>query len=140
MKKLLFCLSLLAAFSITSCEREVIGEEREQGRSQSGDNLGDDYSRPGQFDECAGVSIARFENEAEFTKTIVEPLVISDDCDCIVSGVVKYTATDRSGTRASVDYGDGECDDWAIVKTCENGSCEDGGSGTCRVELDCEVL
>ena len=57
----------------------------------------------------------------DYTKIIVEPLVSIDDCDFIVSGIIKYFKGDK--WIATVDYGDGECDDIA-TKYWDGGSKE----------------
>jgi len=56
-------------------------------------------------------------------KFIYEPIVISDDCNCIVSGKVKYLKDCK--TIALIDYGNGDCDNIATKIVCKNGSCFD---------------
>jgi len=55
---------------------------------------------------------------SKYKKVIVEPLVKSDDCDYIVAGVIKYFEDKK--WVATVDYGDGTCDDIA-TKTTKDG-------------------
>ena len=59
-------------------------------------------------------------------KFIYEPIVISEDCNCIVAGKVKYL--ENCETVALIHYGDGSCDNIATKIICENGECynEDG--------------
>ena len=46
-----------------------------------------------------------------YKKSILIPLVKIDDCDYIVEGEIEYI---KNGTVvATVDYGDGQCDDIA---------------------------
>ena len=55
-----------------------------------------------------------------YKKVIIEPIVISDDCGFIVSGIIKYYDYKSGDWLATVDFGDGTCDDIAI-KTTEEG-------------------
>ncbi|MDP3445637.1 MAG: hypothetical protein Q8T08_22480 [Ignavibacteria bacterium] len=57
--------------------------------------------------------------DSYYKKVIVEPLVKSENCDFIVSGIVKFYKGDA--WVATIDYGDGTCDQWA-TKTWEGGS------------------
>jgi len=56
-------------------------------------------------------------------KFVYEPIVISDDCNCIVSGKVKYLKDCK--TIALIDYGNGYCDNIATKILCKDGSCFD---------------
>jgi len=59
------------------------------------------------------------EKSNDLNKTIVEELVISDDCDYPLSGVVEYS--DANGTVVkSVDYGNGVCD--SLINVTEDGN------------------
>ncbi len=57
--------------------------------------------------------------KSKYKKVIVEPLVKSDDCDYIVSGVIKYFDLKKGDWVATIDFGDGTCDDQAIKTTKE---------------------
>ena len=54
----------------------------------------------------------RSKKNSSYSKVIIEPIVKSEDCNYIVSGVVKYY-DDNSHWVATVNYGDGTCDEWA---------------------------
>ena len=56
-------------------------------------------------------------------KFVYEPIVISDDCNCIVSGKVKYLKDCK--TIALIDYGNGDCDNIATKILCNEGTCFD---------------
>ena len=56
-------------------------------------------------------------------KFVYEPIVISDDCNCIVSGKVKYLKACK--TIALIDYGNGDCDNIATKIMCQDGKCFD---------------
>ena len=56
-------------------------------------------------------------------KFVYEPIVISDDCNCIVSGKVKYLKDCK--TIALIDYGNGNCDNIATKILCKDGACFD---------------
>ena len=66
-------------------------------------------------------------------KYVYEPIVYSVDCDCIVSGKVKYLVDGK--TSALVDYGSGSCDNWAAKTSCPDGNCK-GGTVT-NYQFDC---
>jgi len=54
-------------------------------------------------------------------KFIYEEIIISDKCNCIVSGKVKYVKD--CITIALIDYGAGECDNIATKILCVDGNC-----------------
>jgi hypothetical protein len=56
-------------------------------------------------------------------KFVYEPIVISDYCNCIVSGKVKYLKDCK--TIALIDYGNGDCDNIATKIMCKDGKCFD---------------
>ena len=56
-------------------------------------------------------------------KFVYEPIVISDDCNCIISGKVKYLKDCK--TIALIDYGNGNCDNIATKILCKDGACFD---------------
>ena len=56
-------------------------------------------------------------------KFVYEPIVISNDCNCIVSGKVKYLKDCK--TIALIDYGNGDCDNIATKILCKEGTCFD---------------
>ncbi len=60
---------------------------------------------------------------------IIEPIVKTEDCDYIVSGVIKYYECEGGDWVATVDYGNGECDEWASKVW-------DGGSKTFSLDWD----
>ncbi|UTW67738.1 hypothetical protein KFE94_06400 [bacterium SCSIO 12643] len=68
---------------------------------------------------------------------ILEPLVVSDECGCIVKGMVKYLKNGE--TAAMVSYGNGECDDIAEKILCVNGDCDDKNAVKCMFTLKCDV-
>lgn len=51
------------------------------------------------------------DNFSKYTKVIIEPLIRTDDCDYIVSGIVDFYRGDL--WVATIDFGDGTCDEWA---------------------------
>ncbi|MGD0341266.1 MAG: hypothetical protein ABSA76_06130 [Bacteroidales bacterium] len=52
-------------------------------------------------------------NDTTYTKTITTPLLFDAGCDYISSGVVELAK--NGSTTATIDYGDGTCDDTATV-------------------------
>ncbi len=57
--------------------------------------------------------------QSDYDKVIVSPLIKTDGCDYIVQGIIEYWKNDQ--WIATVDFGDGTCDDTAI-KYWEGGS------------------
>lgn len=71
-------------------------------------------------------------------KFVYEPIVVSNDCNCIVSGKVKYLKDCK--TVALVYYGDGVCDNKATKIICENGNCfdkDDNPIKSFEYDIDC---
>ena len=54
-----------------------------------------------------------------YDKVIIEPIVKTDECEYIVSGIVDFYKGDT--WIATIDFGDGTCDEWA-TKTWDGGS------------------
>ena len=57
--------------------------------------------------------------DSKYKKVIIEPIIKSDDCDYIVSGIIKYYEVKSGDWTATIDFGDGTCDDVAIKTTDE---------------------
>ena len=57
--------------------------------------------------------------KSKYKKVIVEPIIKSDECDFIVSGIIKYYEVKSGDWVATVDFGDGTCDDIAVKTTDE---------------------
>lgn len=53
---------------------------------------------------------------SKYKKVIVKPLVKTDDCGYIVAGIIKYFDYKTGAYLATIDYGNGTCDEWAIKK------------------------
>ena len=64
-------------------------------------------------------SLDKVDGKPEYKKVIVEPLIKLEACDYIVAGVIEFYLKDK--WIATLDYGDGSCDEWATKKW-------DGGS------------
>jgi antitoxin component YwqK of YwqJK toxin-antitoxin module len=70
------------------------------------------------------LSLKKSGGDSDYEKVIVEPIVKTDDCECIVAGIIEFY---KEGVLlATVDYGNGECDDIA-TKTTEEGTYEFDG-------------
>ena len=55
--------------------------------------------------------------DSDYKKVVIEPIVKTEDCDYIVSGILKYY---KGGVwTATVDFGDGTCDDIATKETAD---------------------
>ena len=61
--------------------------------------------------QSSTIELKKDKKESKYKKVIVKPLVKTDDCKYIVEGIIKYYLKDK--WVATVDYGDGTCDEWA---------------------------
>ncbi len=75
-------------------------------------------------------------NQPNIQVNILENLETGIDCNCIVSGWVKYR--ENGITTALVDYGNGQCDNWVTITVCYNGDCEDSRTECYKFEQDCD--
>jgi hypothetical protein len=57
--------------------------------------------------------------KSKYKKVIVEPLVKSDDCEYIISGIIKYYEYSTGAWAATIDFGDRACDEWATKTDAE---------------------
>ncbi len=69
------------------------------------------------------------EKSKGYYKVIVEPIIKTNYCDYIVAGVIKYYKCETNEWYATVDYGDGSCDDVAWKEW-------DGGSKEFSLDWD----
>jgi hypothetical protein len=94
----------------------------------------DDYMK--HYDKCELCSDGQFEDFYDVpqgaTQKILIPIEVDPSCNCIVSGKVEYIVNNK--TFAVVDYGDGECDEWA-EKYMGEGKC--GKKACCKFKQDC---
>jgi len=95
--KVLVLFTLGLALIFTACNKDS---------SKSGENKDDIYK------SAAGAEgDVLLKGDGEWEKVITKPLVTLDDCDYIVEGTIEYYLDGE--LVATVDYGDGECDDIA---------------------------
>ena len=59
--------------------------------------------------------------KSKYKKVIVEPIVKTEDCQYIVSGLIKYYLVSNGDWVATIDFGDGSCDAIATKTTSEGG-------------------
>lgn len=57
--------------------------------------------------------------KSKYKKVIVSPIVKTDDCDYLVSGIIKYYEVSSGNWVATIDFGDGTCDDIAVKTTAD---------------------
>lgn len=62
-------------------------------------------------------------DKEKYYKIIAEPIVKMEGCDYIVSGIIEFYSKKDNSWLATIDFGDGECDEWA-TKTWDGGSKE----------------
>jgi len=89
-----------------------------------GDGTCDDIATKTVGDEVTEFSLNKKDKDGKdfkYIKVIVEPLVKIEGCDYIVSGIIEFYEGDK--WVATIDFGDGECDDTA-TKTTHEGTFE----------------
>ena len=67
------------------------------------------------------IDLKKKKQGSKYKKVIVKPLVKTDDCNYIVAGTIKYYDYETGAYLATIDYGNGTCDEWA-TKTWAAGS------------------
>lgn len=86
-----------------------------------GDGECDDIATKTVDGETIEFSLKKEGEDDWYYKVITEPLVELEDCDFIVAGVIDYYSKKDNSWLATIDFGDGECDEWA-TKIWEDGS------------------
>jgi len=72
----------------------------------------DNYATKIQYDDVTEINLDKTDDD-KYEKIVVEPIVKSDDCDYIIAGLIEIY---KNGELIySIDFGDGECDNIAIV-------------------------
>jgi len=115
MKTVMLGLVALLILGLTACEKHDLFDKRDK-------KLHDKHGKCGK--------------DGETRRYVYEPLVISEECGCIVQGKVKYV--ENGETVALVDYGNGECDDIATKTICVDGDCADANVEIIEFRIDCE--
>lgn len=80
-----------------------------------GDGANDEIATITKNGKSNKLNLNRKEKESNFKKVIINPLVKTEDCEYIVQGTIKYYSKDGEWI-ATVDYGEGQCDEWATKK------------------------
>ena len=81
------------------------------------------------FSSCSKLIISKDNGEYEceklqgFHKFVYEPIIIDEECQCIVAGKVKYL--NDCETQALIYYGNGDCNNIATKIICKEGNCFD---------------
>ena len=93
---------------------------------------------------CSKFMISKDNGEYEceklrgFHKFVYEPIIIDDECQCIVAGKVKYL--NDCETQALIYYGNGDCNNIATKIICKEGNCFDKNGNphqTMDFEIEC---
>ena len=58
--------------------------------------------------------------KSKYKKVIVEPLVKSEECEYIIAGIIKYYDYKSGDWVATIDFGELECDEWAVKTTADS--------------------
>ncbi len=67
------------------------------------------------------IALAKQNMGSLYSKVIVNPLIKTNTCAYIVQGTVKYYDLQTGDLVATIDFGDGSCDEWA-TKTWPSGN------------------
>ena len=79
-----------------------------------------------------------YQNSENVEIYIIDPLVVSEECNCIVKGIVKYVENGK--TAAMVYYGDGKCGNSVKKVFCVNGDCKSKNIEVCYFDqANCNV-
>lgn len=125
-KNILFVFAAFLTFSLISCQKDDIGKDMKEYKSY--------------IPECDVVGYSEYEDDEVYTRYEVEPLVIAESCNCIVSGMLKFVDIDSEETAAIIKFGEGDCDDIAYKTTYYRDGCSGEKSVVCKLQLDCEVV
>ncbi len=99
-----------------SCTKDGDKFEIDLKEKESADDKDD---KDGKYDKgkCHNGKEGNKLEEIDFEKVLIEPLVKATNCDFIVSGIIKYYDSATGAWLATVDFGDGTCDDIATKTT-----------------------
>jgi hypothetical protein len=78
-----------------------------------GDGTCDDIATKTVDGETTEFTLNKGGDKEKYYKVITEPIVKIEGCDYIVSGVVEFYSYKDDSWLASIDFGDGTCDEWA---------------------------
>jgi hypothetical protein len=76
-----------------------------------GDGTKDVWAKLNKNGNKVDVDLSAKKKDAKYKKVITSPLIKIEGCDYIVAGTIKYFKGKK--WVATVDYGDGTCDEWA---------------------------
>lgn len=82
-----------------------------------GDGECDDIATITKDGKTFDISLKKEQKEDWYYKVISEPIVKIDDCDYIVSGIIDFYSKKDNSWLATIDFGDGTCDEWATKIT-----------------------
>ena len=83
-----------------------------------GDGTQDFVATKTEDGQTSSIDLKQSKKSSKYKKIIVKPLVKTVDCDYIVEGIIKYFEGKK--WVATIDYGDGTCDEWATKKTADD--------------------
>jgi hypothetical protein len=86
-------------------------------------NADEDYGKLEQDGEKKDCELKKHGKKHPFKKVVVEPVVKTEDCEHPVSGIIKFFDIKTDEWVATIDFGDGTCDD-LVTKTTPEGSGE----------------
>jgi hypothetical protein len=77
-----------------------------------GDGTKDAWARLLENGNYSDIDLSGKKKDTKYTKVITSPLIKIEGCDYIVAGIIKYY--EGENWVATVDYGIGDCDEWAL--------------------------
>ncbi len=98
-----------------------------------GDGGCDDIATKTVDGETTEFSLKKGMGDKKYYKVITEPIVKLEDCDYIVSGVIDFYSKKDDSWLATIDFGDGTCDEWA-TKITDEGTYEFSMKDWCKKE------
>lgn len=88
-----------------------------------GDGTCDDIATKTVDGVTSEFSLNKGGDKEGYYKVITEPIVKKEGCDYIVSGIIEFYNDKDNSWLATMDFGDGTCDEWA-TKIWDGGSKE----------------
>jgi len=83
-----------------------------------GDGTCDQWATVTKDGEAFDIDLLK-EDDKDWKKVVIEPLIELEGCDYIVAGIIKLYKEDE--WICTIDFGDGTCDEW-VTKTWDGGS------------------
>lgn len=84
-----------------------------------GNGTCDDIATKTVGDKSTEFSLKKEGDKDWYYKVVTEPIIKIEHCDYIVAGVIDFYSKKDNSWLATMDFGDGTCDEWAVKITNE---------------------